>query len=197
MKNEFKAISQIIQNNKRVLDIGCGDGTLMEYLKSKQKNDVRGLERKKELVQICLSKGLSVIEGDAEKELIQFPANSFDYIVLSQTLQAFLRPEEVLKQLLRVGKQTIVTIPNFGYWKIRLHLLLKGTMPITKNLPYQWYNTKNLHMCTIQDFVNFCNDKKIKINRSLCLTNEKVSEINKNNMNYKNIFSELGIFLIQ
>ena len=197
MKNEFKAISQIIQNNKRVLDIGCGDGTLMEYLKSKQKNDVRGLERKKELVQTCISKGLSVIEGDAEKELVQFPDKSFDYIVLSQTLQAFLHPEEVLKQLLRVGKQTIVTIPNFGYWKIRIHLLLKGTMPITKNLPYQWYNTKNLHMCSIQDFVNFCNDKKIKINRSLCLTNEKVSEITKNNMNYKNIFSELGIFLIQ
>jgi len=197
MKNEFKAISQIIQNNKRVLDIGCGDGTLMEYLKSKQKNDVRGLERKKELVQACISKGLSVIEGDAEKELIQFPDKSFDYIVLSQTLQAFLHPEEVLNQLLRVGKQTIVTIPNFGYWKVRVHLLLKGTMPITKNLPYQWYNTKNLHMCTIQDFVNFCNEKKIKINRSLCLTNEKVSEITKNNMNYKNIFSELGIFLIQ
>ena len=197
MKNEFKAISQIIQNSKRVLDIGCGDGTLMEHLKSKQKNDVRGLEQKKELVQICISKGLPVIEGDAEKELIQFPDKSFDYIVLSQTLQAFLHPEEVLKQLLRVGKQTIVTIPNFGYWKIRVHLLLKGTMPITKNLPYQWYNTKNLHMCTIQDFVNFCNDKKIKINRSLCLTNEKISEITKNNMNYKNIFSELGIFLIQ
>ena len=197
MKNEFKAISQIIQNSKRVLDIGCGDGTLMEHLKSKQKNDVRGLERKKELVQICISKGLPVIEGDAEKELIQFPDKSFDYIVLSQTLQAFLHPEEVLKQLLRVGKQTIVTIPNFGYWKIRVHLLLKGTMPITKNLPYQWYNTKNLHMCTIQDFVNFCEKKNIKIDKSMCLTNEKISEINNLNMKYKNIFSQLGIFLIQ
>ena len=117
--------------------------------------------------------------------------------MLSQTLQAFLFPEKVLKQLLRIGKQTIVSIPNFGYWKVRLHLLFKGTMPITKNLPNEWYNTPNLHMCTIQDFVNFCKEKNIKINRSLCLTNEKISEITNNNKLYKNIFSQLGIFLIK
>ena len=197
MKKEFKVISQIIQNNKRVLDVGCGDGTLMEHLKFNQRNDVRGLEPQKNLVQKCISKGLSVIEGDAEKELIQFPDKSFDYVVLSQTLQAFLFPEKVLKQLLRIGKQTIVTIPNFGYWKVRLHLLIKGTMPITKNLPNEWYNTPNLHMCTIQDFVNFCETKKITINRSLCLTNEKISEITIGNLSYKNIFSQLGIFIIK
>ena len=197
MKQEFKIISQIIQNNKRVLDIGCGDGTLMGHLKLNQQNDVRGLEPKKDLVQKCISKGLSVIEGDAEKELIQFPEKSFDYVVLSQTLQAFLNPEEVLKQLLRIGKQTIVTIPNFGYWKVRFHLLFKGTMPITKNLPNEWYNTPNLHMCTIKDFVNFCEVKNIEIKRSLCLTNEKISEITNKNMFYKIIFSQLGIFLIQ
>ena len=197
MKKEFKVISQIIQNNKRVLDIGCGDGTLMNYLRVNQQNDVRGLESKKDLVQKCISKGLSVIEGDAEKELIQFPEKSFDYVVLSQTLQAFFYPEEVLKQLLRIGKQTVVSIPNFGFWKVRLHLLIKGTMPITKNLPNEWYDTPNLHMCTIQDFVNFCKGKNIKIDRSLCLTNEKISEITNTNMFYKNIFSQLGIFLIQ
>ena len=197
MKKEFNSIAQIIQKNKRVLDVGCGDGTLMEYLKINQKNDVRGLERKKILVQKCISKGLSVIEGDAEKELVQFPEKSFDYVVLSQTLQAFLDPDEVIKQLLRIGKQTIVSIPNFGYWKIRLHLLFKGTMPITKNLPDDWYNTQNLHMCTIKDFFNFCEKKNIKINRSLCLTNEKISEINKRNKDYKNIFSQLGIFVIE
>jgi methionine biosynthesis protein MetW len=129
--------------------------------------------------------------------LIQFPKKSFDYVVLSQTLQAFLYPNEVLDQLLRIGRQTIVSIPNFGYWKVRLHLLIKGTMPITKNLPNEWYNTPNLHMCTIQDFVNFCNNKNIKINKSMCLTKEKISEITEGNMKYKNIFSELGIFLIQ
>ena len=197
MKKEFEVISQIIRNNKRVLDIGFGDGPLIEYLKVKQQNDVRGLEPEKNLVQECISKGLSVIEGDAEKELVQFPEKSFDYVVLSQTLQAFLHPEEVLDQLLRIGKQTIVSIPNFGYWKVLLHLLFKGTMPVTKNLPNEWYNTPNLHMCTIQDFVNFCNKKSIKINKSTCLTNEKISEITKGNMQYKNIFSQLGIFLIQ
>ena len=197
MKKEFEVIAQIIQNNKRVLDVGCGDGTLMEYLKLNQRNDVRGLEPQKDLVQKCIARGLSVIEGDAEKELIQFPKKSFDYVVLSQTLQAFLNPEEVLNQLLRIGKQTIVSIPNFGHWKVRLHLLFKGTMPVTKNLPNDWYNTPNLHMCTIQDFVNFCDEKKIIINKSMCLTNEKISEITKGNLKYKNIFSQLGIFLIQ
>ena len=197
MKKEFEAISKIIKNNKRVLDVGCGDGTLMEYLKEKQKNDVRGLEPQKNLVQKCIAKGLPVIEGDAEKELIQFPKKSFDYVVLSQTLQAFFNPEEVLEQLVRIGKQTIVTIPNFGYWKVRLHLLFKGTMPITKNLPNEWYNTPNLHMCTIKDFVNFCKKKNIKIGKSMCVTDEKISEITNKNMNYKNIFSQLGIFLIE
>ena len=197
MKKEFEAISKIIENNKRVLDVGCGDGTLMEYLKEKQKNDVRGLEPQKNLVQKCIAKGLPVIEGDAEKELVQFPRKSFDYVVLSQTLQAFFNPEEVLEQLLRIGKQTIVTIPNFGYWKVRLHLLFRGTMPITKNLPNEWYNTPNLHMCTIKDFVNFCYKKNIKIDKSMCVTDEKISEITSKNMVYKNIFSQLGIFLIE
>jgi len=197
MKKEFEAISKIIENNKRVLDVGCGDGTLMEYLKEKQKNDVRGLEPQKKLVQKCIAKGLPVIEGDAEKELVQFPKKSFDYVVLSQTLQAFFNPEEVLEQLLRIGKKTIVTIPNFGYWKVRLHLLFKGTMPITKNLPNEWYNTPNLHMCTIKDFVNFCKKKNIKIDKSMCVTDEKISQITNKNMSYKNIFSQLGIFLIE
>ena len=197
MKKEFEAISKIIKNNKRVLDVGCGDGTLMEYLKKYQKNDVRGLEPQKSLAQKCISKGLPVIEGDAEKDLLQFPKKSFDYVILSQTLQAFFDPEKVLEELLRIGKQTIVTIPNFGYWKVRFHLLFKGTMPVTKNLPNEWYNTPNLHMCTIKDFVNFCNKKKIKIDKSMCLTDEKISEITNKNMFYKNIFSQLGIFLIE
>ena len=183
MKKEFEVISKIIQNNKRVLDIGCGDGTLMEYLKKNQQNDVRGLEPQKNLVHKCISKGLSVIEGDAEKDLLQFPEKSFDYVVLSQTLQAFLNPELVLDELLRVGKKAIVTIPNFGYWKVRFHLLFKGTMPITKTLPDEWYNTPNLHMCTIKDFVNYCKIKNIKIESK--------------NLEYKNLFSDLGIFIIK
>ena len=197
MKTEFKIISHLIEKNTRVLDVGCGDGTLIKYLKDNKNIDTRGLEISKDKVQKCISKGLSIIEGNAEKDLQQFPNLSFDYVVLSQTLQAFYKPEKVIDDLLRVANKAIVTIPNFGYWKIRLHLLLKGTMPITRNLPDEWYNTPNLHMCTIQDFVNFCNYKNIKIDKSMCLTNEKISEITNKNMRYKNIFSQLGIFLIQ
>ncbi|MDA9606500.1 methionine biosynthesis protein MetW [Candidatus Pelagibacter sp.] len=197
MKQEFKIISNLIEKNTRVLDVGCGDGILMEYLKYNKEIDIRGIEISKDNVQKCLSKGLNVIEGDAEKDLLQFPDGSFDFVILSQTLQAFLNPEIVINELLRVGKKAIVTIPNFGFWKVRLHLLIKGTMPITKNLPDEWYNTPNLHMCTIKDFYNFCEDRKIKLDKSLALHNEKISSINKFNLNIKNLSAELGIFLIE
>ena len=138
-----------------------------------------------------------MIEGDAEKDLAQFPNSSFDFVILSQTLQAFLNPEIVINELLRVGKKAIVTVPNFGFWKIRLHLLTKGTMPITKNLPDEWHNTPNIHMCTIKDFFNFCSDREIKLYRSLALHNDKTSQINNLNLNIKNLSAELGIFLIE
>ncbi|WP_415313257.1 methionine biosynthesis protein MetW [Candidatus Pelagibacter sp. Uisw_106] len=197
MKQEFKIISDLIEKNTRVLDVGCGDGILMEYLKYNKEIDIRGIEISKDNVQKCLSKGLTVIEGDAEKDLLQFPDSSFDFVILSQTLQAFLNPEIVIKELLRVGKKAIVTIPNFGFWKVRLHLLIRGTMPITKNLPDEWYNTPNLHMCTIKDFYNFCENRKIKLDKSSALHNEKISSINKLNLNIKNLSAELGIFLIE
>ena len=197
MKKEFKIISELIENNTRVLDVGCGDGTLMKYLKDNKNIDTRGLEISKNNVQLCISKSLSVIEGNAERDLQQFPDLSFDYVILSQTLQAFYNPEKVIDDLLRVANKAIVTIPNFGYWKVRLHLLLKGTMPITKNLPDEWYNTPNLHMCTIKDFYNFCFKKNIELYKSIALNGEKTSQINKINLNIKNLYSELGIFLIQ
>ena len=197
MKKEFQIISELIESNKRVLDVGCGDGTLMKYLFENKNIDTRGLEISKHNVQKCISKGLSVIEGNAEKDLEQFPDSSFDYVILSQTLQAFYNPEKVIDNLLRVSSKAIVTIPNFGYWKVRIHLLLKGTMPITKNLPNEWFNTPNLHMCSIKDFVNFSKQKKFNLFRSIALHEEKVSEINKSNLNLKNFFSELGIFLIE
>jgi methionine biosynthesis protein MetW len=197
MKQEFQIISDLIQKSTRVLDVGCGNGELMEFLKYNKAIDIRGIEISKNNVQICLSKGLTVIEGDAEKDLTQFPDHSFDFVILTQTLQAFLSPENVIKELLRVGKKAIVTIPNFGFWKVRLHLLIKGTMPITKNLPDEWYNTPNLHMCTIKDFYNFCNFRKIKLDKSLSLCDEKVSSISELNLNIKNLSAELGVFLIE
>ena len=197
MKLEFKIITDLVEKNTRVLDVGCGDGTLMDFLKDNKKIDVRGIEISKNNVQKCVEKGLTVIEGDAEKDLIQFPDRSFDFVILSQTLQAFLNPEIVINELLRVGKKAIVTIPNFGFWKVRLQLLIKGTMPITKTLPDEWHNTPNLHMCSIKDFFNFCNNRKIKLDKSLALNNEKTSSISNINLNIKNLSAELGIFLIE
>ena len=197
MKQEFKIIADLVEKNTRVLDVGCGDGTLMEFLKNNKKIDIRGIEISKNNIQKCVGKGLIVIEGDAEKDLIQFPNQSFDFVILSQTLQAFLNPEKVINELLRVGKKAIVTVPNFGFWKVRLELLIKGTMPITKNLPDEWYNTPNIHMCTIKDFFNFCNNRKIKLDKSLAFHNKKTSLIKDNNLIIKNLSAELGIFLIE
>ena len=197
MKLEYKVISNIIEKNSRVLDVGCDDGTLMEFLKKNKNIDIRGIEISKEKVQICIAKGLTVIEGNAEFDLKQFPNDSFDYVILGQTLQAFINPEIVIKELLRVGKKAVVTIPNFGHWRVRFNLLFKGTMPITNSLPNDWYNTPNIHMCTIKDFFKFSKKINFKIYKSLALTNKNVSDINNSNLFLKNLFGELGIFLIE
>jgi len=196
MKREFEIIASLLSDHSRVLDVGCGDGTLMKFL-SKEKNiDVRGLELEEKNVEACISKGLSVIEGDAETELDQFPDKSFDYVILSQTLQAFYNPVTVLEQLLRIGKASIVSIPNFGYWKVRTSLLFNGRMPVTNSLPYKWFNTPNLHMCTIKDFYELCNKKNIDMKKIIGINNNRTSSIDNNNIRFKNIFSEVGIFLI-
>ena len=197
MKLEFKIIADLIKKNTRVLDVGCDEGILMNFLKENKNVDIRGIEISKEKVQICIAKGLTVIEGNAEFDLKQFPDNSFDYVVLGQTLQAFINPEIVIRELLRVGKKAIVTIPNFGHWKVRLNLLFKGTMPVTQTLPNDGYNTPNIHMCTIKDFFVFSKKIDFKIFKSLALVNKKVSTINNSNLFIKNLFSELGIFLIE
>ncbi len=197
MKSEYKIIADIIKKDARVLDVGCDDGILMEFLQENKNVNIRGIEISKEKVQTCIAKGLTVIEGNAEFDLKQFPNDSFDYVVLGQTLQAFVNPEIVIKELLRVGKKAIVTIPNFGHWKVRLNLLTQGTMPVTTTLPNKWYNTPNIHMCTIKDFVKFSKLIDFKIFKSLALMNKNVSVINNSNLFFKNLFAELGIFLIE
>ena len=196
MKKEFKVIADLLPNNTRVLDVGCGDGSLMDFLVKEKNIEVRGLELNQNNVQECIYKGLPVIQGNAETELYQFPKQSFDYVVLSQTLQAFYQPDKVLKELLRIGKSVIVSIPNFGYWKVRTSLLFFGKMPITKTLPNTWFNTPNLHMCTIKDLFNYCEDQNITIKKVIGVNENKISIIKKNNLEMKNLFSKLGVFLI-
>ena len=196
MKNEFKIIANLLPFQSRVLDIGCGDGSLIEALIEQKNIDARGIELEENKVKQCISKGLSVIQGNAETELGQFPNKAFDFVILSQTLQAFYQPENVLSELLRIGKKVIISIPNFGYWQVRASLLFFGTMPVTKFLPDSWYNTPNLHMCSIKDFYQFCDKKKIRMDKIIGINNEKTSSINRFNLEMKNLLSEVGIFLI-
>ena len=196
MKSEFKVIADLLPNNSKVLDVGCGDGSLMDFLAKDKNIEARGLELDQSNVQKCIVKGLPVIQGDAETELYQFPPQSFDYVILSQTLQAFYKPDKVLKELLRIGKSVIVSIPNFGYWKVRTSLLFFGKMPITKTIPNTWFNTPNLHMCTIKDLFNYCEDQNIEIKKVIGVNENNISLIKKSNLEMKNLFSKLGIFLI-
>ena len=196
MKKEFKVIADLLPNNTRVLDVGCGDGALMDFLVKEKNIEVRGLELNQDNVQECIYKGLPVIQGNAETELYQFPKQSFDYVVLSQTLQAFYQPDRVLRELLRIGKSVVVSIPNFGYWKVRTSLLFFGKMPVTKTLPNTWFNTPNLHMCTIKDLFNYCESQNIAIKKVIGVNEDKISLIKKSNLEMKNLFSKLGVFLI-
>jgi methionine biosynthesis protein MetW len=197
MKIEDDVLAGLIDINSRVLDVGCGDGSLLLHLKKNKRVDGRGIEIDQIKVQESVAKGLAVIEGDAEKDLINYPDTSFDFAILNQSLQQFYDPRKVINELLRIAKNAIVTIPNFGYWKVRLSLLIGGQMPVTKTLPYTWYNTPNLHMCTIKDFYNLCALDNIKIVKSISISSEKISDIQKSNLEIKNLVSELGIFLIQ
>jgi methionine biosynthesis protein MetW len=197
MRFEDDVLAGLIDINSRVLDVGCGDGNLLLHLKKNKKVDGRGIEIDQKKVQESVAKGLAVIEGDAEKDLISYPNNSFDFAILNQSLQQFYDPRKVMNELLRIAKKAIITIPNFGYWKVRLQLVLRGTMPVTKNLPYTWYNTPNLHMCTIKDFYNLCRLDNITIEKSISVSSDKISNIQRGNLEIKNLLSEIGIFLIK
>ena len=196
MKLEDDVLAGLIDINSRVLDVGCGDGSLLLHLKKNKRVDGRGIEIDQKRVQESVAKGLAVIEGDAEKDLINYPDSSFDFAILNQSLQQFYDPRVVLNELLRIAKNAIITIPNFGYWKVRINLLFQGTMPVTKTLPNTWYNTPNLHMCTIKDFYNLCKLDNIKIIKSISVSGGKISNIQKGNLEIKNLLSEIGIFLI-
>ena len=196
MKIQDDVLAGLIDINSKVLDVGCGDGNLLLYLKRNKRIDGRGLEINQKNVQECLAKGLAVVEGDAEKDLVNYPNQSFDIAILNQAIQQFYEPRKVLNELLRIAKQAIITIPNFGYWKVRLNLLVTGTMPVTKTLPHSWYDTPNLHMSSIKDFYNLCSLDNINVIKSISISSNRISDITSNNLEIKNLVSELGVFVV-
>lgn len=162
-------IAEMVGNGARVLDVGCGDGELLDLLTSMRDIDGRGIEISQEGVNRCVARGLSVVQGDADRDLANYPDDAFDYAILSQTIQATRRPKHVLEQLLRIADKVIVSFPNFGHWRIRLQILFGGRMPTTENLPDAWYETANIHFCTIKDFVDLCAITNAKVERAVSL----------------------------
>jgi methionine biosynthesis protein MetW len=169
IRADHRLLADMVEAGTRVLDVGCGDGDLLAYLAAAKRVDARGIEISREGVAACVSKGLAVIQGDADADLFEYPDNCFDYVILSQTLQATHRPRIVVEQMLRIAKNVIVSFPNFGHWRIRASLLFQGRMPVNRNLPDSWYDTPNIHFCTIRDFVALADEVQAKIVRAEAL----------------------------
>ena len=196
IRKDWNLIESLIDQNSKILDIGCGEGGLIKKLNESKNANSRGLELDGDLARDAISQGLTVVEGNAESDLGQYSNSSFDYVILSQTLQAMYNPKLVLYELLRIGAKAIVSFPNFGHWKIRLQLLFKGKMPVTEGLPYTWYDTPNIHFFTLKDFQETCRDSNIYIERSIGLTDRgKQFEI-KNNSPFSNLITNEAIFLL-
>jgi len=173
LRPDLAVIARHVPSGARVLDIGCGDGSLMEVLQGERQVDARGLEIDPADVELCVSKGLSVIQGDADRDLADYPDGAFDYAILSQTLQTARRPDQMLDQLLRVGRQAFVSFPNFAYWRMRLSLLANGRMPVTRHLPVSWYETENIHHLTVADFEALLAEKGVKTERRWFFTHDR------------------------
>ena len=196
-RQDFLVINEMVANDSKVLDIGCDDGSLLKMLQESKNVDARGIEISAEGVNTCLAKGLSAVQGDANLDLEMYPENSFDFVILSKTLQSMIEPKKTLEELLRIGKNAIVSIPNFAHWKVRLYLLLHGRMPVTPSLPDTWYNTENIHLCTINDFINLCEELEIQIIKSVVL-DKKGNLLNfANRIKSVNLIGEQGIFLLK
>ena len=197
LRKDLDLIANIVEDNSKVIDIGCGNGELLNFLSKNKNSKIQGLEINQKKVNKCVSKGLSVIQGDADKDLGLYPEKSFDYVILSQTIQATLEPEKILTELTRIGKRVIVSIPNFGFWKVRLDLLVKGKMPITSKLNSTWFETENIHLCTVSDFTDLCDQLNLKIKQTVTIASNKQKMFFGKPNKLANIFAEEAIFLIQ
>ena len=196
IRKDWNLIESLITPNTRLLDVGCGEGELIEQLIKNINTHTHGIELNSKLVEKAIAKGLNVVQGDAEIDLNQYSNQSFDYVILSQTLQAMMKPKEMLKELLRIGGKAIVSFPNFGHWKIRFQLLLTGKMPVTDVLPFAWYETPNIHFFTIKDFQELCAGLNIVIEKSIGLTSKgKQFDLQKNSYG-ANFFTSEAIFLL-
>lgn len=196
IRDDLKLIAEMVKPNSRVLDVGCGDGALLDYLAHTKQVDGRGIELSMDGVRQCVARGLSVIQGDAETDLKDYPADAFDYVILSQTLQAMRNPRTVLETLSRIGRHAIVSVPNFGYWRIRLQLLLTGRMPVTEKLGYEWWETPNIHFCTIRDFVVLSEQMGIAIEQ--CRIIDRAGRITgRAHSGLANLLGEQGVFLLR
>ena len=189
-------IAEMVTPGARVLDIGCGDGILLRLLAEKRAVDGRGIELSQAGVNSCVAQGLSVIQGDADTDLVYYPDLAFDYAVLSQTIQATYSPHHVLEQLLRIGKRAIVSFPNFGHWRVRTQLMFGGKMPKTDNLPDRWYDTPNIHLCTIKDFLGLCKDVGAKVERAVALNAYGRKLGVSMPLFAQNLFGEQAVFLL-
>lgn len=197
IRSDYRVVAGMIAPNSRVLDVGCGDGGLLKLLADEKHVDGRGIELSREGVNDCVAKGLAVIQGDADTDLAFYPDDSFDVVILSQTIQATRAPRVVLEHMLRIGKRAVVSFPNFGHWQLRAKLLAGGRMPTSENLPYRWYDTPNIHFCTIRDFVDLVGEVGAVIERSTAL-DPRGREVRVNApWWFWNLFGEQAVFMLR
>lgn len=196
IRDDLKLIAEMVEPNSRVLDVGCGDGALLDYLSHTKNVDGRGIELSMDGVRQCVAHGLSVIQGDAETDLKDYPAEAFDYVILGQTLQAMKQPRDVLEMLCRIGRRAIVSVPNFGYWRVRMQLMLTGRMPVTEKLGYQWWETPNIHFCTLRDFVVLTEEMGITIEQTRII-NRAGRVTSHAHSGFANLLGEQGVFLLR
>jgi methionine biosynthesis protein MetW len=196
IRGDLALIAEMVAPDTRVLDIGCGDGQLLEHLGRARRVDGRGIEIGQAGVNACVARGLSVIQGDADNDLKAYPDEAFDYVILSLTLQATRNPRLVLNEMLRIGRRAIVSFPNFGHWRIRRWLLFRGTMPMTDALADPWYATPNIHLCTIRDFDNLCRELGIRIERRVAVSGPATEGGYRPVSLFPNLFGEQAVYLL-